>query len=177
MPQGTRHRPLVVVMLVLSALLIGIAVLAAWRAEGRAAEWEVLGETMTDLHRASAHFPIGLLLSSVFFDVLGIMMRRPDLRAAGFWTHLLGFLGAVTTVLVGLLGNPFAGETNDIAAKVLVHQRIGIATLVVFGLLALWRLLRRNQFGKWEGAVYLAASVAGVALVGATGYLGGHLMD
>src|SRR5919112_480016 len=70
-------------------------------------EWNLFGESLTNLHRASAHFPIGLLMSSAFFDLLGLALRRDDLKAAGFWTHLLGVLAAAATVTLGLIGNPY----------------------------------------------------------------------
>lgn len=151
-------------------------------------EWNLFGESLTDLHRASSHFPIGLLMASALFDFLSLALRREDFRVTAFWTHLLGVAGAVAAVALGVIANPFRDDTgwfgspfrpydNELAAKVVVHQWAGIAALVVFGLLALWRVLRRDRIGKRERLAFALATAVGVLVVGATGYLGGHLME
>lgn len=151
-------------------------------------EWNLFGESLTDLHRASSHFPIGLLMASALFDFLSLALRREDFRVTAFWTHLLGVAGAVAAVALGVIANPFRDDTgwfgspfrpydNELAAKVVVHQWAGIAALVVFGLLALWRVLRRDRIGKRERLAFALATAVGVVVVGATGYLGGHLME
>lgn len=160
-----------------AALLAAVAVYGAARCNGRLMEAKIGTESMTQLHAASAHFPIGLLVSSALFEIAGILFRRDDLRATAFWTSLLGTAGAVGTVVVGFLGNPFADDKGEMAAKVLLHQRVGVATVIVFGLLALWRVLRRNQFGRGEAVVHALATLIGVGVVSFTGYLGGHMMD
>lgn len=160
-----------------TAVLGIIVVYGATRLNGRLAEAKVWTESMTQLHAASAHFPIGLLISSAFFELAGVIFRREDLKASAFWTHLLGTLGAAGTVVVGFLGNPFAGDTGEMAAKVVLHQRVGVATVIVFGLLALWRVLRQNRFSRVERVFYALATLLGVCVVSATGYLGGHMME
>ena len=179
------------VWLFLCVAVLVSATVAFAQGEGgdvEAEEFRLFGETWTDLHRAASHFPMGLLLSSVFFDVVGFVTRRVDLRATAFWTHLLGVLGAAVTLVLGLVANPFREETgwfpspfakidNELAAKVVQHQWVGTVALVVFGLLALWRVLRKNRLNRWEQFFYNIATAAGVVAVGAAGYLGGHVMD
>ena len=174
-PRTERNRPLATAVIL--AVVASVVVWAAAQANGRLMEAKLWTESMTQLHAASAHFPIALLLSSAFFDAVGLMSRRDDLRAAGFWSLLAGTVGAVATVVLGFLGNPFASDTSEIAAKVMVHQRVGIVTVVVFGLLALWRIARGNRLRQIEGVVYALATLAGVAAVSVTGYLGGHLLE
>lgn len=150
-------------------------------------EWNLFGESILDLHRASAHFPIGLLMTSAFFDLLSLALRRDDLKVAAFWTHLMGVLGAVLTVALGLIGNPsrdetgwfgspFAAYNGEFTAKVVVHEWAGIVALVVFGLLAVWRVLRHDKIDRGEELAFSLVTIVGVIVVGATGYLGGHLM-
>lgn len=160
-----------------AASLAAALVYGAARFNGRYMDAQVLMESMTQLHGASAHFPIGLLISSAFFELFGVLLKRDDLRATAFWTHLLGTLGAVETVVIGFLGNPYADDTGEMAIKVLVHQRVGVAAVVVFGLLAVWRVLRRNQFSRGEAIIHAFATLIGVGVVSVTGYLGGHMMD
>ena len=159
------------------AALAGFAVWAASRANGKLMEAHLWTESMTQLHAASAHFPIALLLTSAAFEVAALVLRRDDLRSAAFWTLLAGSLGAAATVVLGYLGNPFAGDTGEIAQKVELHQRVGIATVVVFGLLAVWRVARNNRLTRAESVLYALLTLGGVCAVSVTGYLGGHLME
>ena len=156
--------------------------------EPQAAEFQLFGESLIDLHRASSHFPMGLLMSSVLFDALAILLRREDFRTTAFWTLMFGVAGAAGTLFLGLVGNPFLDEMgllgslskpydNELVAKAVQHQWAGIVAFITFSLLAIWRTLRRERFGRFEGFAYSALSLTGLAAVGLTGYLGGHLMD
>jgi len=142
--------------------------------------------SVMELHMAAAHFPIGLLLSSAFFDAAGAVARRPQLRETAYWTHLLGVVAAVVTVTLGLwgnpfqdsvgfLGNPFGHSGGEIGAMVVRHQWMGITSLVVFALLAVWRVRQRNDFGGPRLLAYAAVTMVGVLVVSVTGYLGSHI--
>lgn len=142
-------------------LLFGVAIwIVATRFHGRLAEAHLGGESVIAIHKASTHFPIGLLLTS-----------------AAFWALLAGTLGAVGTTLLGLLGDPFATDASQLTIKVAAHQRVGIASVVIFGVICAWRLTRRQRLERAEGWIYGLVTLAGVALVTYTGYLGGHLLD
>lgn len=143
---------------------------------------------LIELHMAAAHFPVALLMSNVFFDVLGFSLNRADLRTTSFWTHLLGLLGAVVTIFLGLVGNPFRGDVGLIgspfgsydpimAQRAVHHQWFGFLSFVLFGLLAVWRIKRGNGFSKTEQITYWIFSMGAVAIIGLTGYLGSHVMD
>jgi uncharacterized membrane protein len=131
--------------------------------------------SLIEIHMAAAHFPIGLLLSSAWFDITGLALRRPSLRETGFRVHLLGIIAAAVTVVLGLLGNPFQGAAGETGAIVFQHQAVGIAGLVIFGALAAWRARRRNAMRGLGLALYTAATCLGVGVVGLTGYLGSQL--
>src|SRR4051794_31917572 len=103
--------------------------------------------SLIELHMAAAHFPIALMISSVFFDAAGLALRRESLREAAFWVNILGAVACVATVTLGLLGNPFSGISGPLGDRVLRHQLMGIATMVICIALAIWRVRRRNDFG------------------------------
>ncbi len=137
---------------------------------------------------ASAHFPIALLMSNALFDVVGRLWKKAELRTASYWTHLLGFVSAVVTIMlgslgnpyledVGLLGNPWRDYGNAMTQKAVQHSWVGISSILIFGALAAWRIKRKDDFSKAELAIYLLATGIGVALLGLAGYLGSHVMD
>lgn len=143
---------------------------------------------LIELHMAAAHFPIALLMSNVFFDVVGFLFKKPELRSTSFWTHLLGLVGAVVTILfgligdplrkdIGLIGNPFASYDTVMAQRAVQHQWFGFTSFILFGLLGIWRIKRGSQFSKNEQGAYWVLSVVAVGIIGLTGYLGAHVMD
>lgn len=172
-PVSARAR---MVSIVLGIVAIG-ALAAAWMANGKGMEWNVGPDTMIQVHQASTHFPIGLLLTSAAFDLAALLLRRQDFGVVAFWTLLVGTAGAVGSAMAGFLGNPFAGDTSALGQKVLLHQTIGVVSAVWFILLALWRVARRGRARRGENALIGLMTLVGCVLVAITGYLGGHLME
>ncbi len=175
--EGSPHKRRNLALIGGAILLSCVAVLVASKWNGKAMEANVLGESVINLHKASTHFPIGLLLASAFLDTGALITGRADLRKAAFWTMVGGTLSCVLTVLFGFLGNPFAGDTGALAAKVALHQKVGIFSTALFGVLTLWRVGRESRFSKIESALFTVATLVAVAMISATGYLGGHLLD
>jgi uncharacterized membrane protein len=66
---------------------------------------------------------------------------------------------------------------NALTNKAVQHSWLGITSLLVFGFLALWRVKRKNEFPPVEQKLYWLGMLIGVAVIGATGYLGAHVMD
>jgi uncharacterized membrane protein len=141
-----------------------------------------------EMHMASAHFPIAFLMTSVVLDAAGCFFKKSEWRVTSYWMHLLGVITAVGTLALGFIGNPFRGEVGwfgipwkeygtPMANKAVTHQWFGLVSFVVFGLLAVWRIKRRDAFTPTELRVFWAANLVGVALIGAAGYLGAHVMD
>lgn len=143
---------------------------------------------LIEIHMASAHFPIGLLMSSALFDALGRWLKKPEFQVTSYWIHLFGVVAGVGTLLLGLIGNPFLEDTgwlplfwknygNLMTNKMAIHSWVGFASLVVFGLLAFWRIQKRNEFSDGQAVMYWTVTFAAVALLGLAGYLGAHVMD
>lgn len=143
---------------------------------------------LIELHMASAHFPIALLMSNFFFDVAGRLLKKPIFRTVSYWIHLLGVVAAVATLALGAWGNPFREDVgllgnlwkdygNQMTEKAVQHSWFGIASFLLFAVLAVWRVKRKDELTKNETFVYLTLTGVGVALLGLTGYLGSHVMD
>lgn len=143
---------------------------------------------LIEIHMASAHFPIALLMSNVFFDAIGRWRGRMEWRRTSYWCHLLGAASAGATILLGFVGNPFMEDTGPLGAfwrdygrvmtqKSVTHSWVGIVGAALFAALAVWRVRQKDEFTKNGLAVYGLASALGVALIGLAGYLGAHVMD
>lgn len=128
------------------------------------------------LHAALNDLPAALLLMAVAFDLLGAVTKRESLKAAGFWSLMAGVLGTGAAYLAGRLAEG-AVEHNDAAHGVMEsHETLGLIVLVLFGVLAAWRLVRRGVWGEKALPVALTAGVIGVGLLIYTAQLGGRLV-
>lgn len=127
------------------------------------------------LHAALNDAPAALLAAAVAFQIGYLITRRHTLRAAAFWTLLLGVVGTIGAVIAGLQAENVI-DHDDVAHAVMdQHKTLGLVTLGVFGLLAVWAVIRRNADGRLERLSWSAFGVAGVALLVATSQIGGSL--
>jgi uncharacterized membrane protein len=143
---------------------------------------------LIEMHMASAHFPIGLLMSSALFDAAGRWFKRPEFRTTSYWIHLFGVLSGIGTLILGIVGNPFRESTgwlplfwvhyrSPMANKMARHQWVGLLSLVLFAAMAYWRVRRKDEFTTGQAVGYWSVTFAAVGLIGLAGYLGAHVMD
>jgi plastocyanin/uncharacterized membrane protein len=91
-----------------------------------------------EIHPILVNFTAALLPLALLSDVLGRLLRRQALHAAGFW--LMVYEAAITplTVIAGWWWK--SSEANQLPAQLItVHQWLGIAAALLFILLAAWR--------------------------------------
>ena len=135
----------------------------------------LLGYDWPRLHAALNDLPAALLLVAVLFEILGVVNKRDTLRAAGFWCLVTGVAGALLAIGSGLMAED-AVEHTDVAHEFMeTHETAAFFVLGAFGLMLLWRLVRRNMAGL-ERAGYLVLGVVGVAFLVGTSKLGGILV-
>lgn len=125
---------------------------------------------LKNMHFILIHFPIALLIVSLFFDLITAFYKRSNLHSAGLVTLVLGTLGAIASVLTGP-----EGERNPLFPR---HELFGKITMIFFIVLCLVRLFlywkRKKDIGS--NPVYLIAALVGVILVSYTGHLGGEMV-
>lgn len=134
---------------------------------------------LIELHQASTHLSIGILLGAVIFDVAALLFSTKRLvwRECAFWMQLLGTAFLFVTFALGFWGNPFAGKAHEMGQRTDWHKVFAYVTLGVFALLALWRLKRGLRWGRVESGCYAATTLFGLALISVTGWMGGHIME
>lgn len=128
------------------------------------------------LHAALNDLPAALLLLAVIFDLLGAVMKRDSLKAAGTWTLIAGVLGGGLAVVSGLLAEKGVEHSDRAHAVLETHETLAFIVLILFGVLLAWRLVRRGVLSDREQPVAITAGVIGVALLIFTARLGGTLV-
>ena len=136
----------------------------------------MLGYDWPRLHAALNDLPAALLLMAVLFDFASAVTRRPSLRTAGYWTLVAGAVGAALAVVSGLQAEEHIAHGEAVHRVMETHEELGLITLGVFVVLALWRIVRERRMGSTERAVALAASLGGLGALVATAVYGGKLV-
>src|SRR6266446_4002875 len=123
------------------------------------------------MHGGTTHFPIALVMASALFDLAGLFVsensdksRRAGFRAAGFYSLILGGLGALGAVVSGLVisHGQLWGRGN------LAHHHTFLWP--AFGLLvalAAWRLVVGSRASNGAFKTYLVAALLAGGLMAA----------
>ena len=128
------------------------------------------------LHAALNDLPTALLVAAVLFDLIAAATRRPGFRLASLYVLVLGALGGVAAVLSGLQAEEHIEHGDAVHRVMETHETLAFVTLGIFGVLALWRLLRENKMGAAERAITLAVALGGAGVLIATSVYGGRLV-
>jgi uncharacterized membrane protein len=136
----------------------------------------MLGYDWPRLHAALNDLPTALLLIAVLFDLAALVARRESLRQVGFWTMVIGAVGGAAAVLSGLQAEEHIDHGEAVHRVMETHEKLALITLGIFGVLAIWRIVRERRMGSGERSLNLIVSVAGVGVLFATAIYGGRLV-
>jgi uncharacterized membrane protein len=129
-----------------------------------------------NLHPILVHFTIGLFVISIVFDILSHFTNRRTLEHAGWWNLVFAAAFSVITVASGLSaedGVPHAGGAHDLLE---LHETLGLITMGIILLLAIWRGLTRGELPRKFRSIYLAMGIAGLSTITTGGFFGGELV-
>jgi uncharacterized membrane protein len=131
---------------------------------------------MHPIHPMAVHFPIALLSATVLFDLLSIRWGSENLRAASFYTLMLGVAGALISVVSGHLAEE-AVEHSGVPEQVLeLHEKLGFVTFWLFaGLLGL-RIAERLRWIAERPALRMTVGLGGLVVLIIASYYGGSLV-
>lgn len=128
------------------------------------------------LHPILVHFPIALLFTAVFFEFWGFLFPRESYRQFGLWLLIFGFVGGIVASGFGWWAEDSvkaAGVPEDAIDR---HESFAVATLILFGVLLIFRRWVRDRWSVRVQTIYLTLAVAGLLLLATTGYFGGDLV-
>src|SRR6267142_3253194 len=126
------------------------------------------------MHGGTTHFPIALVMVSALFDMASLFLpdnpgktRRAGFQAAGFYTIILGALGAFGAVASGLVMSQgqLWGRGNLARHHAFLWPAFGLLIS-----LAIWRLVVRDHASARAFKIYLAGSMLTAILLSTAGY-------
>src|SRR5258708_31902200 len=99
--------------------------------------------------------------------------RRAGLRAAGFYTIVLGSIGSIGAVVSGLVisHGQLWGRGNLARHHLFLWPAFGLLTG-----LAVWRVVVGSRASTRSLRLYMGVALIAAALMGAAGYWGGELL-
>ena len=117
--------------------------------------------------------PIGAWVASLVFDVVAVLGDEPKVFAEGaYWLIAIGIVGALAAAVFGLMDLSAIPRGTKAFGTGLVHMVLNLVVVVLYvGNLA----LRRAQGYDDVSGLALGLSVVAVAVLGASGWLGGKL--
>src|SRR3972149_7206570 len=132
---------------------------------------------MPNIHPLIVHFPIALLTSFLFMELLNFITGKESFRAAATWMLYLGTIGALAAVLAGLWAASTVEHPEEVHEILLKHRNLGITVLALSVLLSVWRIYVRGSFSRKGQVLHLVVAfitVTGMALCAGNGGLMGY---
>jgi uncharacterized membrane protein len=125
------------------------------------------------IHPMLIPFPLGLLATSLVFDVIHRLTGNEPWAEVAYWMIVAGIIGGLAAAPFGWI-DWFAIPDGTRAKSIGLWH--GVGNVVVLALFVVSWFLRRDAPAE-PGVLAFVLSLAGVALAVVTGWLGGELVD
>ena len=126
-------------------------------------------------HVVLVHFPIALFLTGVALHFAAVWMKRASLAAAAYVNLTLAAISTFPVLATGVAAWQWQLEGQRLKGTLLLHLLLGCASGVTILLVWCLHFRARSRANTVPSASSLLLELAGVILIGITGYLGGIL--
>ena len=131
---------------------------------------------MDTLHPIVVHFVIAMAVISVIFDLIGVVLRRPNLFEVSFWNLLFATAAIFVAIIFGQVEAGLADPYGASRSILNLHSTIGWSLAGVLSLLTGWRYVLRNRDPQTLPLPFLAAGGVLAVLVAIQVTLGNQLI-
>ncbi|HUE82727.1 MAG TPA: DUF2231 domain-containing protein [Pyrinomonadaceae bacterium] len=125
------------------------------------------------IHPILIVFPLGLLTTSVIFDIVYLLTANSVWAIVSFWMIVAGVIGGLVARLFGLIDYLAIPDGTRAKRVGLWHGLLNVIVIILFGIS--WLL--RAGTPEAPPATALALSVLAVMLAAVAGWLGGELVE
>ena len=127
-------------------------------------------------HVVLIHFPIALFIVGVVFDVAANRLRRRELRLVAFYNFCAAALFTLPTLATGIAAWHWALEGQRLKGTLLLHLLFAVmSSLLIWAVCWFARFERQRRNSQAIRICKFGLELAGVAMLGLTGHLGGIL--
>ena len=127
------------------------------------------------VHPIMVTVPIGAWVCSLVFDFVSYGSSDPRIWSVGaMWLILFGIIGAVLAAVWGVIDLRNVPKATAAFNTGRLHATLNSAAIVIFLISFFWRYRTQDS---WDASPVgpLVLSILGMAVVGASGFLGGKL--
>lgn len=125
------------------------------------------------IHPILIVFPLGLLSTSVVFDILYLATESGTWVTVSYWMIAAGLVGAAAAALFGLIDYLSIPSGTRAKAVGLTHGLVNLGVVILFGA-SFWLRTRSQVTTPWSA---LILSFTGFLLAMLGGWLGGELVE
>ena len=126
-------------------------------------------------HPIIVHFPIGLFIASLLFDIIARFKKSTALNMAAYYNVVMAAVTGLLSVITGIICWQWKLRGSALEGNLKLHLILGIVTSLL--MFVLWAV-RKNQVKKPAQAVsigYLILALITAAVIALTGHVGGIL--
>ena len=125
-------------------------------------------------HVVLIHFPIGLFLAAVAFDLIALWPKRHRLADAAYYNLLAAAISTLPVLVTGLIAWQFQLEGQKMKGILLLHVVLAcVSSLLIW--LVWWVHFRARRRSVLLPGYRFAVEFLAVGIVVLTGHLGGFL--
>ena len=125
-------------------------------------------------HPVIIHFPIGLFIASVVFDLLAVWRKQPMFAAVAYYNLLGAALTIPIAIATGLGAWQWQLEGATIKGNLRLHMICAVTSALLIFLLS-WMRSRLRSKGSSLSIGYWALTLVALVVITLTGHLGGIL--
>ena len=125
------------------------------------------------LHPLLVHFPIGLFVSGVLFELYGNLRGEKIVAQTGEFNLRFGFWCSLPVAVIGFLGLMSIELKDEFKLFVANHMFFALSTVLIFFVVLLTSRFRDKTWGK---ILHYCLLVAGLFTVISAGFYGGELV-
>jgi uncharacterized membrane protein len=118
-------------------------------------------------------FPLGLLSTSVVFDIVYLLTDNGKWSELAFWMIAAGVIGGLAAIVFGAIDFAHVPDGTRAHSVGVVHALLSVSMVVLF---AVSWLLRMDVPGE-PGTIPIILSLLGASLAVLTGWFGGELVE
>ena len=123
-------------------------------------------------HPVIIHFPIGLFIASVVFDLLAVWRKKPILAAVAYYNLLGAALTLPLAIATGLGAWQWQLEGATLKGNLRLHMICAVTSALLIFFLC-WMRLRLRVKNISPGVSYVAVTLFALMAITLTGHLGG----
>jgi uncharacterized membrane protein len=120
------------------------------------------------------HFPIGLFITAVVFDLIAYWTKRRSLADAAYYNLLVAALATIPVIITGIIAWQLQLEGQKLKGNLLLHLLLGCLSGVLI-CLVWWLHFRPRKRNDELPAYRFAIEAIALLILMATAHLGGFL--